>query len=270
MPSEPVSPLVVLSGAGMIAVALGFVIVALWQGLGWRYLALGALMWIVTVAAKFAWAVPINSRVLVQLNAALPASLAGPVFYLYVGALTGVSEVFLTWLVVRSTRLRHATWPNVLAFGIGFGAIEALVLGVASLAGAIVALVMPERLPPEVVSQIAAGGRLAIALAPICERFFTVWIHLFTNVLIFYAVAARRPLWFWGAFWYKSLIDAIAAYWLLEFSRGGNAELKVWLIEAIAAAWGIVGWVGTFRMRPRYQQATRAEEIEPNARPSVE
>jgi uncharacterized membrane protein YhfC len=265
MPTDAVSPLVLLSGAGMIVVALGFMCFAIWHRLGVRYLLLGALAWIVTVAVKFAWAIPMNDPIRRQLNSALPEFLAGPLFYLYIGILTGVTEVVLTWLLLRYTRVGRAKWPGVLAFSIGFGAVEALALGIASLMASIAALLAPDQMPPEVLSQMAAAATWSTGLAATWERFFTVWIHMFTCALLFYAIAISQPKWFWVAFWYKSLIDAIAAYWLLVMFKGGAGVWERWSLEAIAALWGAVGWCGIRWLRQQYALMPATDEDGPVA-----
>jgi hypothetical protein len=57
-------PAILLPGAGMILVALAFVVYAANRKiLNWRYLGLGAAFWVLTVAVKFAFAIPVNSVV---------------------------------------------------------------------------------------------------------------------------------------------------------------------------------------------------------------
>ena len=73
-----ITPVALLSGVGMLAVAVGFVAYAATRPLGWRYLLLGALAWIVTVALKFAWAIPVNPPLYNLAMAALPEPLAPP------------------------------------------------------------------------------------------------------------------------------------------------------------------------------------------------
>jgi uncharacterized membrane protein YhfC len=244
-----VSPRALLGGSGMIVVAIGFVIYAALRKLGWRYLGLGALAWVVTVVLKFAWAVPVNPPVYKGLYDALPEAVAGPLFYLYVGALTGVFEVGLVWLVMRYTRLGRVSWKRALAFGIGFGAVEAFLLGLSSLGTVLAALVVPSVFPLEALEQISHLNNVLYGLAPILERFFTVLVHALSNVLIFYAVAQRKPRWFWLALIYKTGIDAVAAFaqvWGLE------TLAKIWTIEAIVALWGIIGWLGIRWVQQRY------------------
>ena len=244
-----VSPRALLGGSGMIAVAMGFVIYAALRKLDWGYLGLGALAWVVTVALKFVWAIPINSVVYNGLYDALPEVIAALLFYLYVGALTGIFEVAIVWLVMRYTRLGRVPWKRALAFGIGFGAVEALLLGLSSLGTVVATLVAPGVFPLEALEQVSRLNNVLYGLAPISERFFTVLVHIWANVLIFYAVARREPRWFWLALIYKTGIDAVAAFaqfWGLE------TLAKIWTIEAVVVLWGIVGWLGIRWVQQRY------------------
>jgi uncharacterized membrane protein YhfC len=244
-----VSSRALLGGAGMIAVAVGFVIYAALRKLGWSYLGLGALAWVVTVVLKFVWAVPINPLVYDGLYNALPEVIAALLFYLYAGALTGVFEVGIVWLVMRYTRLGRVSWKRALAFGIGFGAVEALLLGLSSLGTVLTALVVPGVFPLEALEQVSRLNNVLYGLAPISERFFIVLVHILSNVLIFYAIAQRKPKWFWLALIYKTGIDAVATFaqfWGLE------TLAKIWIIEAVVALWGLVGWLGVRWVRQHY------------------
>lgn len=245
---ERVSPIALLSGLGMIAVAAGFIVYAAVRRLGWRYLGLGALAWVVTVALKLGWALAANTAIYNALQAALPGEWANLTFYLYVGALTGLFEVGLVWLVMRYTRLGRMTWSHALAFGIGFGAIEALLLGLQSLANMVVAVWMPEVLPlgADLIAQI---NNPLYLLAPIVERFFTVLVHIFTNLLIIYGARMRRAVWFWLAFAYKSALDAVAAFAQVQ---GLTGFPELWAIEAVVIVWGIAGWLGIRWLRGRW------------------
>jgi uncharacterized membrane protein YhfC len=245
-----VSSISLVGGIGMIAVALGYFGYALARRLGAAYLGLGALAWFVTVAVKFAIAIPANGWVFEKTHL-----LADPwgtaVFVTYIGLLTGITEVGLVWIFLRYTQFGRARWPRVLAFGIGFGAIEALLLGIASLAAAIVAIKMPEKLPKQALDQLLQGDHLWIQLAPILERIFACLGHLATNVMIFYAVSRRAPRWFWFAFLYKTAIDAAASVYL-----GSKATTispaRLWSIEALTALWAIAGLLATLWIARRY------------------
>jgi len=238
-----------LPGIGMLVVALGFVIYAVVRKLGWGYLCLGALGWGITVALKFAWAIPVNPFVYQALMEVLPDPIASLIFYLYVGVLTGIFEVALVWLVLRYTKLGKVSWERVLAFGIGFGAVEALLLGTVALVNAVSALAAPDMFPLGTLEQLALTNNLLYGLAPVWERFFTILVHIFSNILLFYGVQKHEARWFWLAFVYKTGIDAIAAF--AQF-WGVNTLGHLWTIEAFVAFWGLIGGWGIHAIKMRY------------------
>ncbi len=241
----------------MILVALGFVIYAVTRRLGWGYMGLGALAWVVTVAVKFVWAVPVNSRIYAALTGMQPGAVGAGLFDLYVGLLTGLTEVAIVWLVMRYTRLGQVGWERALAFGVGFGAIEALLLGLGSVTAALLGMLAPQMIPSEVLAQLAVMNNVLYGIAPIVERFFTVWVHIFANVLIFLAVARMQARWFWLAFWFKTLIDAVAGY---AQTSGILASIEgIWAIEAVVVVFGVLGWLGVGWVKRRYPASASVE-----------
>lgn len=254
MENTTFSPVILLGGTGMILVALGFFAYAIVRRLGWKYLVFGALMWFGTVAVKFVLAIPINPILYRVLTGGANEGIGVLVFDLYVGTLTGLTEVLIVWLVLRYSRWGQVEWKRALAFGIGFGAFEALLLGVSSLASTLVALLMPQEIPAAALSQFKMAENVLLGIAPIIERFFTIWVHILSNVLLFYAVVIKQARWFWLAFVYKSLIDAWAAWGQLA---GMTATVEqVWVLEAVVIVWGVIGWLGTRWVQTRYPNAT--------------
>lgn len=248
------TPIALVGGIGMILVAVGFVVYAALKHLGWKYLGLGALAWLVTVIVKLVWALALNSQVYSVMTTAMPGALGNGVFDLYVGLLTGFTEVAIVWLVMRYTRLGKVTWDRALAFGIGFGTIEALLLGLGSFLTMLTALLMPQAIPADALKQLAAANNILISGAPIVERFFTVWVHIFCSVLIFFAVSQSQARWFWLAFFFKSLLDAVAAF-AQTASVLATVE-GIWAIEAIVIVCGILGWLGTNWVKSRYAESS--------------
>jgi len=251
-----IPPLALMSGIGMALVAAGFVIYLLvTRQMDWKYLGLGAPAWIVTVLLKFTWAAAANAIVYDSLIEALPEAAAMPIFYLYVGVLTGVFEVAVVWLALRYTRLgQGSTWKNALSFGVGFGAVEALLLGISSAASVIVAMTTPDVFPLGALEQLAQAGNPLYGLAPIVERFFTIPVHIFSNALIFYAVAQKRMRWFWLAFAYKTLLDTAAAFGQVG---GIDTLATLWMLEAFVIVCGAIGWLGTRWIQKRYPEASQ-------------
>jgi uncharacterized membrane protein YhfC len=244
--------IILLPGIGMILVSLAFVIYAASKRwLNWRYLAWGALFWVLTVVVKFAFAIPFNPIILKALGVTTDHlfSLANLIAYIYIGALTGIFEAGLAWLILSKIRLGKASWSQALVFGIGFGAVEALLLGLMSLGSALAGLLAPDALPIYALGSLAKNGNLIMGTAPIIERLSVIFAHIFACMLIFYAIASREARWGWLAVLYKTLLDApggFASYW------GIDSAAKVWTLEAIMILFGLIGLWGTIQISRRY------------------
>lgn len=238
------NPLAFLPGLGMLLVGLVFFVLAVLRKAGWRYILLGSVAWVVTVSLKFMWAIPVNPLVYKAIGT------WDLLFDLYVGALTGIFEVGVAYLFLRFTRFGKATWPQALGFGMAFGAIEAVLLSVNVIISAFIMLVSPQVLPLTA-QQSFASLTLLTAAAPVWERLFTILVHIFSNVLIFYAILKRQPLAFWGAFLYKTLIDSVAAYAQMN-GVANNSSLLV-ATELIIAVFGLIGYFGIRRLEKVYQ-----------------
>ncbi len=242
---------IILIGSGMIAVALVFVVFARQRGGSWLYLGLGALCWVVTcllVKSKLSELVePVVYPALF-----VPEKLWAPgsvLFYVYVGALTGVTEVLLTWLLLRYTRLGRVTWAKALAFGVGFGAFEALYLGFQQLASIITALSSPQSITEAALNNLQLLGNPLYGLAPVADRLGAILAHILCNVLLFYGAASGQARWLWVSFAFKSLLDAVVGF---AYFWGSETLVKLWTIEGLVLAFGIAAWWGTRQIQRRY------------------
>jgi len=248
------SALFLLSGLGMMAVcAVAIGLLRPFRNHLWKPIVLGVVGWAVSVALKFAWAFPTNAlvhRALVQ----AAGNAAGPViFWIYVGLLTGIFECGFSLLLVRVTRLKHADWSHAVAFGTAFGAVEALVLGAVAFLSVLLFLVFFDKVPAETrdaVVQLYQRQGLAVIPFPIVERAATLFIHLYSSVLIIHAVQTRQWRWFWLSFAYKSGIDVVAA-WAQETGMTGTVS-RIALVELIVIVFAAVGVMGVLWIRPRF------------------
>lgn len=236
-----INPVFLISGAGMIAVGAGYV-------LFWARRAkvssvpflLGATAWFASVGLKAGFAIAFNKRVQGLLAGSLGERLADPLFWLYVGLLTGVFECGLVLLLTLWPKIRDYDFNNAVAFGAGFGAVEAALLGLASLSAVVAAMAMPDKMPKASMDGFSGNGW--IVLAPILERAFAVMLHIFACALIIVGARQRKWSFFWCAFVYKTLVDAVAAWGQLSFKL--EPQWHVWAMEAIVAVFGIAGYFG--------------------------
>jgi uncharacterized membrane protein YhfC len=207
---------------------------------------------------KVAWAVPVNTLVWKGLHAVLPPRLADPSFWLYVGLLTGVFECGIALLFVRRTRLRSAGWDEAVAFGIGFGAVEAFLFGLVFFIPLIVILFW-DQLPADVRENLAAfpEGGLAATLLPVAERVSTVIGHTFACVLIVFGVRSGARRWFWIAFAFKTASDTFGEWALLsELTR----SVKDWIMFELAIGLSaVLGLAALAYLKRRFHSLAAAE-----------
>jgi uncharacterized membrane protein YhfC len=252
---------ILLPGVGMTLVSLAFVFYAVRRYItDWRYLGVGALFWVLTVFIKFIFAIPVNP-VIYRVLGVTQEKLFSPgnlIVYLYIGALTGIFEAGLAYLILRKIRWGKATWNQALVFGIGFGVIEALLLGLTGLVSALVGISSPDSLPISTLGSLAHNATLVMGLAPVVERLFVIFAHIFSCVLIFYAIASGETKWAWFAILYKTLLDTPAAF--ANFWGVANSAGRMWTIEAVIAFIGLIGLWGTIQIARRYPQSYNSGE----------
>jgi len=207
------------------------------------------------VAIKIAFAIPVNPLVFQALGVPgnhlfSPGKLAA---YLHIGTLTGIFEAGLTWLILRESRWGKAGWTQALVFGIGFGSIEALLLGLAGFGSALTGLLSPDVLPVYTLASLANNATLGMGLAPIVERLSVILAHIFSCVLIFYAIISNETKWGWLTIIYKTLLDTpagFAAFW------GASTINKIWTLEIVIAVFGMAGILRILLVSRRYQNVT--------------
>lgn len=142
-------------------------------------------------------------------------SLAQPALVAVLVALSaGVFEEGGRYVAMTLAR-RHRTYADALAFGMGHGGVEAVLVGLNSL------YVLVSR--PDI---LAANSPGMIALSGI-ERLLAMTLHIGLSVLVMHAVAHKKPLWLGVALLLHTLVDA--AVGLFPLWGLGFAAIEGWL-----------------------------------------
>ena len=122
--------LYLLQGAGMILV--GVVAIVVWHVIKHveiKYFLYGAALWAAAIGIKvimdFTITQPLNSFAL----SVPPIVVALSVMSLYYGLRTGILECGIPYVAVIKTKLSRVTYDEAVAMGLGFGGIEAILLG---------------------------------------------------------------------------------------------------------------------------------------------
>jgi len=250
-----VSPLFLLSGIGMILVAVCSVWLwqrgkcSLWPQVWW-----GVLAWVVSVAVKTAVALPTTGF--------MKHHSGSPLIWVYVGLLTGVFECGIPLLLIKKSRLNQANWNGAVAFGTGFGGIEAFLLGLGSLVSVVLLLAAPGLVPAATrdtwVQGLQSGGLLSVVL-PIIERAATLFVHILSSVLLIYAVRMRQQRWFWLAFAYKTAVDGIAGWATLAWKVTESIR-KIAVLELVIVCFALIALAALPSLKARFARLEKLQE----------
>lgn|GEM_PF-972251 len=248
------NPLFLLSGIGMIVVAIAAVMYwKKYSGVLWSFFFWGALAWIVGVTLKAGASIP-TPTIINQVRNVLPRTFAEPVLWIYIGLLTGIFECGATLGFAYIQKIRKANWNQSVGFGVGFGAVEALLVGVGSLLMMVVVIYIPDKLPPEFLKFITSGNSLWCIPVPIIERVITIPIHALSCVLIIYAVQKQEWKCFYLSFAYKTVVDAIAGFIHISYGLENLTTLSTWGMELVFLPFGIIGVLGLYAFRNKWKQ----------------
>ena len=240
-----------LGPAGMILV--GVLSIAIWRlksHAGMKYFLAGGAVWAAAIILKLLLDVTLTPRLL--WISSLGSTVFLTVMGAYVGIRTGLFECGLIYITFIKSELRNMSFDEAVAFGIGFGASEAILLGIQSLIQILMFTLNPELLYliPESQRRIAEASLSMptwVVAAPAIERTFTLFSHIFAALLISVSVAQSRPSFFLLSFAYKSLLDALVPYIQVTFKPNispiGAYEAEIWIIFMGSIALLGIAWV---------------------------
>lgn len=246
-----VNSLLLLSPIGMIAVGLAAM---LWwktkERVKWKYFLFGALLWVAAIVPKFLMDMTITQPFFVTLSAYGEAALLTGLC-LYVGLRTGFFESGFSYVAVAKTRFRKMKLKEALAFGIGFGSMEAIALGVIGFLN-IIAFVLDPSLAALLTLEQQASLDLPtiIVLAPIIERASAIAIHVFGSLLVVYAVAKKKINYLFASILFKTIVDGMVP--LLGYFFDLSALEGIFAAEIPIIALGLLSIYGTKWLAERF------------------
>ena len=152
-----------------------------------KFFLIAGLIWFISVLLKIPPSLPINSFHQL-LREKLPLFISEPLIWLYTGLLTGIFEcgIVLLCLFIFKT-LKEMNLKESIAFGLGFGITEAVVVIIPSLIFTLILISSPELIP----AKLRLGPEFAKSIfstpLPFVERIFAIIVHLFSKLLIIYS-----------------------------------------------------------------------------------
>jgi hypothetical protein len=197
--------------------------------LKYRWFWIGAGLWMVAVAIKFAIAVPTNGPIFRYLAGHLP----GPAFILvgglYGGLQSSLCEIGLTWLAVLIWRQLGRDAERAIGIGIGAGAFEAFLLGLAAAAGVSAAIADAEstELLRQQIDAMANINPVFWLIASV-ERVIAILCHASTRALVLLGTIHRRP---WMVFWGFAIFTLLDGIVTAAHLTGMLGKISMWWIE---------------------------------------
>jgi uncharacterized membrane protein YhfC len=255
------NPMLLISGIGMVLV--GILVPLYWQRKarpGANYFLMGAGVWIIAIAIKMV----MDYTVTIPLNIFFQPYGMVAVFVgmgLYLGLRTGILESGLSYTIILKTKLKKMNYKQGIAFGMGFGAIEALFLGVTSFINIAAFLMspqiismLPEATQTVILSQLNSSSW--IVFGPIIERIAVMFIHIFSTLLVVYSIKSGKIKYLIISILFKTLVDGIIP-WLVYSMRPLTDLPNAYIIEIPFIILALVSWFGIRWIRPRFGKGAK-------------
>jgi uncharacterized membrane protein YhfC len=247
-----------LAGIGMMAVAV--VAVAWWRRktkVSWKWFGFGALVWIAAIAVKLAMDLTISGPMQYGILDLYGMGALIAFASVYVGLRTGFLESGFTYIFAKKKKKKaKITFNEAVAFGIGFGAIEAFLLGLSSALNILVIYLFPSILDSlgvvqkDMVLSSLSQGTLAVVPA-IVERIAAIFIHVFAAVLAIASVNTGKMKYIWGSVAYKAVTDGMIPALAVLGSMG---LLSSYTMEIPVIVLAVIGYFGVQDIKGRFKQ----------------
>lgn len=175
------------------------------------------------------------------------------------GLLAGIFEETARYTLFKFIIKNSRTWKEGILVGLGHGGTEALIFGVLAAVGFFtmvayrtIDLSTVPSIPADQLElakqQVAAywSAPLYMATMGFVERIFAMCFHVSASVMVLYAIANKKPIWFWLAVLWHTLLDAVAVY--------AGQKTGVLQVEGIVAIFALVSLLIVLVLRPGFSQ----------------
>jgi uncharacterized membrane protein YhfC len=173
----------------------------------------GAAAWSFSIIIKLIVAFIFNATVYRALIF-LPYGAYG--YYVYIGLLTGIFEVFVPLFILKRKKNLFTQIKDQLGFGVGFGCFEAAMLGLVSIVLFLIFSTSSQNVLVAAAYNQSPSVYMQSAFYASVERLSAIAIHVFSNMLIFSYIFAKRSKNLVLAVVYMTFVDAMAAFFQLS------------------------------------------------------
>lgn len=183
------------------------------------------------------------------------------------GLLAGLFEETARSILFKFILKNTRSWNEGVLVGLGHGGTEALLLGIfAGLAFSNMTVYRNIDLSTvpgipadqlELARQQVAASRSApwyIALMGFVERIFAIGLHVSLSVMVLYAIAYHRPIWFWQAMLWHAFVDAVAVY--------VGQQIGLLAVEGVVAVFALLSLWIALRLRGEFTRTASGSEIQ--------
>ena len=181
------------------------------------------------------------------------------------GLLAGIFEETARYILFKFFLKNSRSWKAGVLVGLGHGGTEALLIGIFAALAFVnmlvyrnIDLATVKSIPPEQLAlakqQVAAywSAPVYMALLGFIERVFAICLHVSLSMMVLYALAKRKPVWFWLALLWHAFVDAVAVYL--------GQSIGMLQVEGLVGVFALVSvWI-VLKMRSNFSQADHIVE----------
>jgi len=181
------------------------------------------------------------------------------------GLAAGIFEETARWVLYKFVLKNARTWKEGILVGAGHGGVEALLVGILGTLtfvnmlvlrnGDLAALGVPVEMIETARDQVAAfwSTPAHLAILGLVERIFAICLHLVLSVMVLYGVAYKKPIWYWAAIFWHSIVNAVPVYLL--------SSVDPLVIEGIVGVFALISLWIVLTMRPWFAGGKSGEPL---------